>query len=124
MNLFSTPGLSGPTLVGANVVRFLLVAFFVMVAAKNLMGDTQMASDFTRWGYSAGFRQFTAMLQIVGALLLLFPGTAFFGAALLTGVLLGALGTHLLHDPPAALVSPAVFLVLVAHRPPMLRAAA
>lgn len=129
MNVLQTPGLSGPTLIGANAVRLLLVAFFLFMGTKNLLGDEQMARDFARWGYSDGFRQLTALLQIGGALLLVLPSTAFVGGVLLSGILLGALGTHMRHDPPAALVSPAVFLtlvavVLVAHRPGILRATA
>lgn len=127
MNIVSVPGLSGFALVAVNIVRFLLVAFFAYMATTNLLGDEHMASDFARWGYSDGFRRLTAVLQGGAAVLLIFPGTAFGGSLLLTGILLGAVGTHLMHDPPAALISPAVFLlltgvVLFSHRPEMLRA--
>ncbi len=111
---------------GSMVLRYLVAAFFVMVAVKNLAGDARMASDFQRWGYSDGFRVLTAVLQLAGAGLLLFPRVAYLGAALLACIMVGATYTHVKHDPPATLVSPVVFLVLVglllyAYRPPVLR---
>jgi len=104
------------------VLRLLLAAFFLFMAGKNLAGDQTMAADFARWGYPDAFRVFTAVLQVVGALLLLIPVTAFAGSVLLFFVLLGAVATHLRHDPAATLASPVVALlvllpVLLAHRP-------
>ncbi len=108
------------------VLRFLVAAFFVFMAGKNLGGDTQIASDFARWGYPGWFRVLTAVFQILGALLLVLPATTFYGAGLLAGILVGAIWTHLRFDPPAAALSPAVFLApvlafLVTYRPPLLR---
>lgn len=105
-------------------LRVLLAAFFVYVAARNLNGDEAMAADFERWGYAVWFRKLTAYLQLLGAVALLIPapGAAFAGSVLLACILVGATATHLLFDPPAAALSPLVFLVLVsvllwAHRP-------
>lgn len=47
-----------------------------------------MAADFTRWGYPPWFAQLTAVLQLVGGVLLLWPASVVWGAALLTCVLL------------------------------------
>lgn len=107
-------------------LRFLLAAFFLLVAAKNLAGDAAMAADFERWGYPGWFRTVTAAVQVAGALLLVDARVAFWGAGVLACVLVGAVATHLRHDPPATAASPAVFLGLVAallgaYRPPMLR---
>ncbi len=105
-------------------VRFLLAAFFVFVACKNLAGDEAMAGDFARWGYADWFRKLTAWLQILGAIALVLPvaGAAFAGAVLLACILVGATVTHLRFDPPTAALSPLVFLalvsvLLVAYRP-------
>lgn len=80
-----------------------------------------MAADFTRWGYPPWFAQLTAVLQLVGGVLLLWPASVVWGAALLTCVLL-AVATHLKHDPPAAAMAALVFSVpvvtlLLVHRP-------
>ena len=108
------------------VLRLALALFFVLVASRNLMGDAHMVEDFQRWGYSGWFRVLVAVLQVLGAVLLVAPGTAFYGAGLLCVVLLGAVGTHLLHDPPASALAPVPFLaaalvVLLTFRPPALR---
>jgi hypothetical protein len=107
-------------------LRWLLAAFFVFLAAKNLSGDATMARDFARWGFPGWFRAATALAQIAGALLLLDVRAAFWGGAVLAGVLAGATATHLLHDPPAAAISPLVVLAPTAlvgfvYRPPFLR---
>ena len=126
--LIHTPieGASRGWMLAATVLRLAVAAFFVLMAAKNLAGDEAMVADFRRWGYADGFRQAVAGLQIVGAVLLTIPSVAFLGGVLLVGVLCGAVFTHALHDPPAALTSPVVFLALVGLatwplRPPLLR---
>ena len=111
------------TLVG---LRLALACFFVFVAARNLAGDAQMAADFQRWGYPTWFRPVVALMQAAGALLLVWSGTAPYGAALLTVVMVGAVSTHLLHDPPVSALVPLVFLatvvvVVVMYRPAALR---
>jgi len=124
----STPpeGASKGLLMAALVARFLVAAFFVFLAIKNLSGDEQMASDFRRWGYSDGFRVFTAGVQIVGAVLLVWLPLSFFGAALLAGLLMGAIWTHVRHDPVATVTQPVMVLVpivlfLLFYRPVALR---
>ena len=107
-------------------LRWLLAAFFVFMAWRNLSGDPALAEDFRRWGYSDGFRQLTAVLQIAGALVLLVPAVSWLGAGLLACILVGAVVTHARFDPLAAVVSPLVFLalvavLLVAYRPVALR---
>lgn len=110
-------------------LRILLAVFFVFMASKNLMGDQQMVSDFARWGYPGWFRLLTAVLQIVGAVLLLLPSISFYGAVLLGCILVGAIVTHLRFDPPPTTISPIVFLVLTLalalwYRPGFLRGGA
>lgn len=108
------------------VLRVLLAAFFVYLAVKNLAGDARMAEDFRRWHYGDGFRIAVAVAQLAGAAALFVPPLTFAGALGLTVVLLGALVTHLRHDPPASALPALVCLlillpVLWAARPPPLR---
>lgn len=107
-------------------LRVALAAFFVFAATRNLSGNPRMVEDFQRWGYADWFRIVVAVLQVLGGVLLLNSGTAFYGAIVLGVVLVGAVGTHLLHDPPLSALAPVPFLaatlfVLVAFRPPFLR---
>lgn len=108
------------------VLRVLLAAFFVFLAVKNLAGDQRMAEDFRRWGLGDGFRTGVAVAQLAGAVALFVPPLAFAGALGLVVLLLGAVVTHLRHDPPAAAVPALACLLLLlpivwAARPPLLR---
>lgn len=94
-------------------LRVLLALFFLFVAAKNLSGDAQMATDFQRFGFPDWFRVVVAVLQIVGAVLLFVPGTTWIGCGVLAFVLVGAIVSHVRHDPLSSALSPLVFLVLV-----------
>lgn len=115
----SVGALAGSNLaLGLTGLRVLLAAYFCWLAYKGLSGDVAMAADFTRWGYPDWFRLAVAAAQLVGATALLVPNFRLAGVALLGVVLLGAIGTHVLHDPPLTALSPLVvmFLVLVASR--------
>lgn len=111
---------------GALLLRVALAAFFVLLAAKNLGGDAHMAHDFRRWGYSLAFQRLVALAQVAGAVVLVFPSVCFWGGLLLVVLMLGAIATHLVHDPPATALAPLVVGILVAvsvvsFRPPLLR---
>lgn len=119
-------GLSAGQLRALTALRVVLALFFLFLAVKNLAGDSHMAAEFQRWGYSERFRQLTAVLQLAGAGLLLVPAAAFWGGSILACVLLGAIWTHLRFDPLPALTAAVVTLVLVAialvsYRPRLLR---
>jgi len=103
-------------------LRVPLAAFFFWLAYKSLSGDAQVAGDFERWGYSRAFLYGIGAAQAVGGLALLPPQTCFTGALLLSGVLLGAIYTHLRFDPLASALTPTLFLaalgtILIIHRP-------
>lgn len=125
--LFAGSSSLGPALaVLATALRAGLAAFFFYLAYKAFSGDATMAADFERWGYPAAFLAFTGACQALGALALLAPQTAFWGAVLLVCVLLGAAATHLAHDPWLTTLSPLAVLVLVCvaaapYVPPFLR---
>ena len=103
--LFQMHELSRAEYLIGTLLRFLLIAFFVIMSTKNLLGDQQMAQDFARWGFPNWLRIFTAIGQISAALLLLHPRTSFYGGVVLTCILTGALFIHLTYDRPAALIS-------------------
>ena len=107
-------------------LRILIALFFIFMAVKNLSGDEKMIRDFARWGYPDWFRILTASLQIIGAILLLFPSMTFYGAILLSCILLGAMVTHIRFDPIQHVVSPLIFVIFTAiiiysFRPVLLR---
>lgn len=70
------------------------------------------AMAFTHWGYPVWFRLLIGVLEIGAALLLVWPRTAAYGAALIIVVMLGGMGTHVLVEHrPSRVTSELVHLV-------------
>jgi uncharacterized membrane protein YphA (DoxX/SURF4 family) len=74
-----------------------IVAALAILAAggAKLAGAPQMVAVFEKVGVGQWFRYVTGGLEIVGAVALLVPRSAFYGAALLLAVMAGAVFTHL-----------------------------
>ena len=53
---------------------------------------------FARWGYPPLFMTFTGVLEVAGAIGLLLPRLSALASACLLGLMLGAIGTHILHQ--------------------------
>src|SRR5579863_3130553 len=93
------------------VLQALLALAFVGAASGKLLGKPEMVALFEAVGIGQWFRYVTGLMELTGALLIVVPRTKFFGAALLSMVMVGAVLTHLLilHNAPTV---PAVLLVL------------
>lgn len=72
----------------------LALLFFAAGASKLLMAE-ESAQEFEGWGYPAWFHWVIGVVEVAGALLLLWPRTAFYGGALLAVDMAGAVMTHL-----------------------------
>ena len=100
---------------GANIALWVLQALlalaFAGAASGKLLGKPEMVALFEALGVGQWFRYLTGLLELTGALLIVVPRTKFFGAALLSVVMVGAVLTHLfiLHSAPTAA---AILLVL------------
>jgi putative oxidoreductase len=81
--------------IGLWVVQVLLAAMFFMAGGNKLGGNPQMVGMFEAIGIGQWFRYLTGSLEVIGALLLLIPTFSGVGGLLLTGVMGGALLTHL-----------------------------
>jgi putative oxidoreductase len=93
------------------VLQALLALAFLGAASGKLLGKPEMVALFEAIGIGQWFRYVTGLIELTGALLIVIPRTKFFGAALLSVVMVGAALTHLfiLHNAPTA---PTVLLVL------------
>ena len=72
-----------------------VAGMFFMAGGSKLSGSEHMVQLFQAIGLGQWFRYFTGVMEVGGAVLLLIPGLSGLGAALLTGVMAGAVGTHL-----------------------------
>jgi len=77
------------------VVQIGAAAMFLMAGANKLSGNEQMVGMFQAIGIGQWFRYLTGSLEVVGGLLLFLPSLAGVGGLLLTGVMVGAVATHL-----------------------------
>jgi putative oxidoreductase len=85
-------------------LQALAAAALAAAGSAKLLGNADMIALFDAVAIGQWFRYVTGSLEVLGALLLLVPGTIAFGAVLLACVMAGAVFTHLtvLHTAPTA----------------------
>lgn len=72
------------------VLKGFLALVFLAAAAAKLSGQPMMVAEFGKIGLGQGFRYVTGATEAAGAVLLLWPRSAFFGAIILIGICTGA----------------------------------
>jgi uncharacterized membrane protein YphA (DoxX/SURF4 family) len=72
------------------VLKVILAIMFLAAAGAKLAGAKMMVAEFNMVGLGQWFRYFTAIMEISGAVLLLWPGRSAYGALLLACVCGGA----------------------------------
>ena len=80
---------------GLWVVRGLLALAFASAGGAKLYGVPMLVEEFQHIGLGQWFRYLTGALELLGALLILAPSLAAFGAVLLICIMIGATITHL-----------------------------
>jgi len=75
--------------------QIVAAAAFLMSGGMKLLGLGPAPEMFAIIGLGQWFRYLTGAIEVVSAVLLLVPGLAFFGAALLVPTMIGAIATHL-----------------------------
>lgn len=93
------------------VVSGLLAALFMAAGVGMLIGLTN--EQFIEWGYTPGFAPGIGILEMAGALGLLFKRTAGWSALGLIAITLGALWTLAIHHWYVALIAPIAVLALL-----------
>jgi len=98
------------------VVRGLLALAFASAGGAKLYGVPMLVEEFQHIGLGQWFRYFTGTLELLGAVLILVPSLAAFGAVLLICIMVGATLMHLLvigGSPVPALVLLALSAIVV-----------
>jgi uncharacterized membrane protein YphA (DoxX/SURF4 family) len=106
------------------VLSGLLACAFIAAGGFKLAGAQAMVEHFRTWGYPDWFLFVVGAVEVTGAVLLLVPRAAFVGAGMLEVIMVGAIVTHLRHDPPSQALPALVLLLLLvlvgyARRPRM-----
>jgi hypothetical protein len=101
-------------------VKALLAAAFLGAGVAKLLGMPVLVEMFEQVGLGQWFRYLIGSLEIVGAVAVLIPATAALGGLLLAGIMVGAVGTHLLVLPGSPIPAIVLFVfsasVVWAHR--------
>ena len=97
--------------IGAWTLQVVLAAAFAAAGSAKLAGVPYMVELFDQIGIGQWFRLATGIVEIAGAIALVFPGLASIGAAWLGTTMVFAVATHLfiLHTSPV----PAIVLGLL-----------
>ena len=103
--------------IGAWTLQGILAAAFLAAGAAKLAGVPFMVDLFAQIGIGQWFRVVTGVVEVVGAVALLFPGLASIGALWLGATMVGAVATHLfvLHTSPVPAIVLGVLNALVVY---------
>ena len=97
-----------------NIIRYLLATIFFASGAAKLAGLEFEMVAFERWGYGIEFMYLTGALEVAGAIALFIPKLLRFAAIGLVLLMIGAMGTHLIHQEwPMLALAAAIFSLSV-----------
>lgn len=96
------------------IVSIILALVFLASGFTKLAGMEMHVQGFDRWGYPIWFMYVTGLLEVLGAGLLIVPAVRFFGGLLLGCVMVGAIGTHLMHGEITMAGAPTLLGILLA----------
>ena len=103
------------------VLCIALALFFLSSAYPKLTQNPQVVDMFDKFGHSTGFMLLIGLLEALGAVLLLFPRLATWGAGILAVVMVGAAYTHIstgIGSPAMAIVALVLAAVVAWLRKP------
>jgi putative oxidoreductase len=103
--------------IGASTLQGILAAAFVAAGSAKLAGVPYMVELFNQIGIGQWFRIVTGLVEITGAIALVFPGLASIGALWLGGTMVFAVATHVfvLHTSPVPAIVLGILNALVVY---------
>lgn len=79
------------------ILSYLLALIFLASGGAKLAGLTFEIEAFERWGYSLAFMYFIGVVEVLGAFGLVLKRFSAAAAAGLALMMIGAIGTHVMH---------------------------
>lgn len=80
------------------ILTYMLALIFLASGGAKLLSLPFEEEAFLRWGYSSTFMYFTGVVEVIGALGLLITRLSSLSSLCLGALMLGAIGTHLIHS--------------------------
>jgi putative oxidoreductase len=96
------------------ILQGLLAATFLVAGTTKLASPDMQIAFFEEIGLGQWFRYFTGGLEVMGAMLVLVPRTAGFGATLLGMTMVGAVDIHLLITGGSPVASIVLLVIAIA----------
>lgn len=95
-----------------NIIRYILALIFFASGAAKLAGLEFEMVAFERWGYSIEFMYFTGAAEVLGAIALFIPSLVRYSVLGLSGLMIGAMATHIMHQEWPMLAAATTIFVL------------
>ena len=90
----------------------LMMTFVFLTQGWSKFSSTSgWARAFAHWGYPVWFRVLIGVVEVSAAILVLWPRSAPFGAAMIICVMLGGMGTHIFKDAHPRITSELLHLI-------------
>jgi uncharacterized membrane protein YphA (DoxX/SURF4 family) len=99
--------------IGIVMFAVVIAAFFIAAGLSKFMGPENHTESFVRWGYPPWFVDFTGVIELCGAGLLLVPRVRLYGVMLLGVTMIAAALTHFQAGEMAAVSVPLTLLILL-----------
>ncbi len=99
----------------ANIITLILAILAGALMLFSGIGKFSGSVDLSPLGVPAWAVPVIGAIEAIGAIMLFIPRTRFFGAAGLTGVMIGALGAHLIAADWAGVIAPVIPGALLAY---------
>ena len=96
------------------VLQVLLAALFLMSSILKLTSHPVAVEMFENYGYPDNFYLLVGAIELLGAICLLIPKVAGYGASALIVIMIGAFLTHLLNDEVPQALWTGTLLILLA----------
>lgn len=96
-----------------SVLIIAIAIIYIAMGLRKLFGTESIVTDFLSWGYGPLFMKFIGAIELIGAVALLISRTRLYAIPSLGVVMLGAVGTHLMHAEYFPALLPVAMIVLL-----------
>lgn len=93
--------------------KVILSILFLLASLGKLTNNEAVIEMFSNWGFFNSFYLIIGVLELSLAILLLIPKTSLYSAISLFVIMIGALITHIIHDPISQIIRPLIFMALL-----------
>ena len=98
---------------GVTIIAVILGVLFLLSGAAKLVGAEMTAQMFAAFGYPMWFMYVVGAFEALGGILLFSGGRRFIGSLILAVIMVGAVGTHIVHAEYAMAILPAILFAVL-----------